>query len=94
METTLHRCVNGNDKLDAILEKQKCSLNKAGLSFNPFKRKIFSKTKFGSLYGKTQILYFYCYKLGHITSRCYDMQKFNAPNNAWVPRRPLRTNPQ
>ena len=29
----LFRCVNGKEKLDTILEKQKCSLDKSGLIF-------------------------------------------------------------
>ena len=45
LEETLHKCVNGKEKLDAILGKQKYSLNKAGLGYNPFKRKTFSKSK-------------------------------------------------
>ena len=45
LETTIYKCVNGNDKLDAIPEKQKCSLDKVGIGFNPFKRRTFSKTK-------------------------------------------------
>ena len=57
-------------------------------------KKIFSKTKSSSSNGKSQILFFYCHKLRHITSRCYAMQKFNALNNVWGPKRPLRTNPQ
>ena len=75
METALYKCVNGKEKLDAILEKQKCLLDKAGLGFNPFKRKTISKAKSSSLSGKTQISYFYCHDIGHIASRCYSMQK-------------------
>ena len=45
LETTLYKCVNRKEKLDAILEKQKCSLDKVGLRFNLFKRKTFSRTK-------------------------------------------------
>ena len=61
-----------------FLEK-KCSLEKSGLGFNPFKRKIFSKNKFGSSNEKTQISYFYCHNLEHIASRWYYMQKSNTP---------------
>ena len=43
MEKTLHRCVNEKEKLDAILEKQKCSLGKDGLDFNPLKKIYFQK---------------------------------------------------
>ena len=79
LETTLFRCVNEKEILYAILKKQKCSLDKARLGFNLFKRKVFSKIKFGSSNGKIQISCFHCHKLGHIASRCYAMQKFNAP---------------
>ena len=85
-------CKQKKEKLDAILEKQKCLLDKAGLGFNPFKRKIFLKNKFGSSNGKSQISCFYCHKLGYIASKCYAIEKSKAPNNAWVPRRPLKTN--
>ena len=77
--------------MDAILEKQKCLLDKAGLGFNPFKRKIFLKNKFGSSNGKSQISCFYCHKLGYIASKCYAIEKSKAPNNAWVLIRPSRT---
>ena len=94
LETKLYKCVNGKEKLDVILRKQKCSLDKVGLSFNNFKRKIFSKIKSSSSSGKIQISCFYCHDIGHIASRCYSIQKSKVPSNAWVPRRPLRTNPQ
>ena len=48
LETSLFRCVNGKEKLDVILEKQKCSLDKAGIGFNPFNKKKISKIRFVS----------------------------------------------
>ena len=55
LETNLYKCANEKDKLDAILGKQKCSLDKAGLGFNPHKRKMFSRTKPNSSNKKKQI---------------------------------------
>ena len=94
LKTTLLRCVNKKKKLDAILGKQKCSLDKTGLSFNPSKWRIFSKIRFVSSNEKSQISCFYCQKSWYIASSYYAIQKSNALNNAWVSRRPLRTNSQ
>ena len=62
LEISLFRCVNGKEKLDAILGRQKYSIDKAGISFNPLKRKKISKTKFVSSTRKSQISCFYCHK--------------------------------
>ena len=94
LEKSLAKYVDEKEKLDAILGKQKYSLDKAGLGFNPFKRKIFLKTKHNSSNEKKQILYFYCQNIGHIANRCYSMQKSSVPKNALILRRPLKTNPQ
>ena len=94
LETSLFRCVNGKEKLDIILGKQKCSLDKAGIGFDPLKRKKVSKTKFVSSARKSQISCYYCHKIGHNASRCYAMVKSHAPEKLWTSRRSLKTNQQ
>ena len=94
LETILYKCVKEKEKLDTIFGKQKFSLDKAGLGYNSFKKKTFSKTKYGSSSRKSQILWFYCHKIGHIASRYYSIQKYILPSNALPPKRSLKANPQ
>ena len=57
LKITLFRCVNDKEKLDVILDKQKCSLDKVGLGFDPSKKKkMFSGTKFNFSNGKNTSL--------------------------------------
>ena len=94
LETSLVRCVNGKEKLDIILGKQKCSLDKAGIGFNPFKRKKISKSRSVSPARKSQISCFYCHKTGHSASRCHALLKSYVPKNIWASKRSLKTNQQ
>ena len=74
----LAKCVNRNEKLDVMLGKQKCSLDKVGIGYNLFLKRKFPKNKFNTLAEKTQITCFYYQKKGYIASQYFSIQKSHA----------------
>ena len=94
LEKSLAKYVDEKEKLDAILGKQKCSLDKTGIEYNPFKKRKLSKNRFETPVEKTKITSFYCRKKDHLASQCFSMQKYYVVKKAWVPKGPLKTNPK
>ena len=75
-----------------FLERKKYSLDKAGLGFNPFKRKKVSKNNFDAPFRKSQIKCFYCQKRGHMADQCFLMNKSQMVKKVLVPKGTLNTN--
>ena len=66
LNSMLEKFKIGSQKLQLILNNQKAIFNKAGIGFNPLRRKKFVKNMFTkATHENHSIVYFKCNKVGH-----------------------------